>query len=557
MKILFNNLKKVFKISPLSLILISMISLIISLTEIVGLGFLQAFIISILGNENKNNDLVFSIINKFNFFKFESDKILFLYFLIFIYILKNIVQVALNLIFFSFMKKQHFNLLSHFFSVTLAQNYEEIIKNKSSKYNQIFSRYIENFIKLIIGGSLKIFSEIIFIFFVISYLVYVNFILTFSILLFLIFFFFFYNILIKNYLTKNSKKINITEEIIKNHIYEYIKNFREIFIFGLKDIFFNKFKIYSNNYTKYEKKYLFVSSLARNILEVFLIIFILGYFIYNKNNLENSFSSIIVLIFALIRLLPSVNIINFNIAQISQNSFSAIQLQKFIYSKKKYDFSTKVEKIRNKSLNFIKFNNLGFNFLKNDYLFKHLNFKFYCGEMILIKGKSGAGKTTLVDMLAGLRKPTEGNIFFFDKSNRKLNFNDFGYVSQSPSLFSNTLSYNLTFKEKLNKIEEEKLIYLIYKVNLNFNIKKKNILNYEISEDGKNLSGGQLKKISLIRNYFISPTVIILDEITANLDQFSSNRVVDLINENRKDKIHFIISHKNDKNLKFDQIINL
>jgi ABC-type multidrug transport system fused ATPase/permease subunit len=558
MKSFFINLEKVFKISSTSLILISIISLLVSLTEILGLGFLQVFLISIFSNENTDNNSLFSFLKKFNFFGLDIDKILLFYFLTFFYILKNILQIFLNFIFFTFIEKQHVNLLSVFFSVTLSKNYQEIIRNKSTKYNQLFSRYIENFIKNIIGGTLKIFSEIIFVFFVLVYLAYVNFVLTFYILFILLFFFLFYNLLIKSYLTKNSKKISETEEILKNTIYEYIKNFREIFIFRLKKSFFYKFQLHSNNFTRYEKKYLFIASLARNILEVLLIIFILGYLIYNKNNLENSFSSIAIIIFALIRLLPSVNTLNHNLAQISQHSYSTIELQKFINLKyKKFNFSTNVSLIIKKKLNYIKLNNLGFNFLNNNYLFKHLNFKFYLNEIILIKGKSGTGKTTLVDLLTGILKPTEGKVLFFDKNNKKFNFNNFGYVSQSPTLFSNTLAYNLTFKEQLTQNEKEKLIHLINKIDLNLGSKTIDILNHEISEDGKNLSGGQLKKISLIRNYFFDPKVIILDEITANLDQNSSKKVIDLINENKKDKIHFIISHKNEKNINFDKTINL
>ena len=169
-----DNFKKAFQISPLSILGISFISLTISITEIVGLGLLQIFLISVMGNELTDNfflrvttflsNLGFDD-NKLNIFKLI---ILFLFF-------KNLLQIFLNFTFFSYIRIKHNEYIHKFAYVLLSKNYSKIISEKNTKFNQIFSRYIENFVKNILGSTLKIISESIFILLIIIFLLNIKF----------------------------------------------------------------------------------------------------------------------------------------------------------------------------------------------------------------------------------------------------------------------------------------------------------------------------------------------------------------------------------------------
>ena len=565
MKHFFSNFKKVFQISPISMISISLIALTISLTEILGLGFLQIFLLSIFDNNNINIPFV-DIKSFFNYFAVSDYKIFALKLLIFFFVFKNILQIFLNYLFFSFLQNRHDKLIKKFIKTLMSKNYTQIIYDRNTKYNQIFSRYIENFVKNILGSTLKIVSEVIFVFLIIIYLINIELNLILTILTIIIIFLILYNLPIKRYLTKNSKKISVSEEILKNYVYEYIKNFREIFIFKIGNSIFKEFSKFSTNFVNYEKKYLFISSLSKNIFEIFLIFFIGIYFFYftNLEKFSIEMSSTIIVIFALIRLMPSINVINHCLAQMSQHSFAYDELNNYFKenntplsnSKDVIDIRKGITK-SNTNIDEISIENLSFHYRKEEKVFSNLNFKFKINEIILISGKSGSGKTTFVDLITGILMPTSGKVNFYNTSKQKIKFDNFGYVSQNPTLFSNTLMYNLTFKNDLLSHEKSKLLTLIKLLDLNINKQDENLLNYEIKEDGKNLSGGQLKKISLIRTFFHDPEVIILDEITANLDTNSSNAVTNLINNNKKTKIFFIISHKSEDNLKFDKILNL
>ena len=559
-----DNFKKAFQISPLSILGISFISLTISITEIVGLGLLQIFLISVMGNELTDNfflrvttflsNLGFDD-NKLNIFKLI---ILFLFF-------KNLLQIFLNFTFFSYIRIKHNEYILKFAYVLLSKNYSKIISEKNTKFNQIFSRYIENFVKNILGSTLKIISESIFILLIIIFLLNIKFNTIITLLTILLLFLLIYNLPIKKYLVKNSKRTGISEEILKNYIYEYVKNFREISIFKLKENYFRNFKLISKNYTNYEKKYLFVSSLSKHILEIFLIFFLAIYFllIVDIKYLSNELSSTLIILFGLIRLMPSINIINHCVQQMSQHSFAYEELNNYFSSEKisvlkksdNFVFNTK-KFVNNNDISEIRLNNVSFSY-ENNQIFKNLNLRFKLNEIVLIKGKSGSGKSTLIDLITGISKPTSGTVNFVNKNKVLKKFDNFGFVSQNPTLFSNTLKYNLTFKNSLSIDEEYKLLQLINLLKLNFNNKIDDILNYQIMEDGKNLSGGQLKKISLIRTYFHNPKIIFLDEITANLDKASSKRIIHLINNFKNNKFIFIVSHQPEKILSFDKIVDL
>ena len=117
-----------------------------------------------------------------------------------------------------------------------------------------------------------------------------------------------------------------------------------------------------------------------------------------------------------------------------------------------------------------------------------------------------------------------------------------GLVSQSIYLFNDTIENNIAFG---NKIEKNKLNKVLNNVNLD----SKGVfsLQNEISENGKNLSGGEIQRIAIARALYNDAELIIFDEPTSNLDYDNTMLIEKLINSLRKNKTIFVISH--DKNL--------
>ncbi|HLA49604.1 MAG TPA: ABC transporter ATP-binding protein [Thermodesulfovibrionia bacterium] len=189
-----------------------------------------------------------------------------------------------------------------------------------------------------------------------------------------------------------------------------------------------------------------------------------------------------------------------------------------------------------------------------------INFRVKKGELVAIVGKSGAGKTTLVDMLPGFYKPVSGSIFIDDidvndvtlESLRK----NIGIVSQDIILFNETVMDNIALG-KLDATEEE--IKEAAKAAYAHDFIKEMLHGYNtiIGERGIRLSGGQKQRISIARALLKNPPILILDEATSSLDTASEIIVQKALDNLMTNRTTFVIAHRLSTVRKADKILVL
>ena len=168
----------------------------------------------------------------------------------------------------------------------------------------------------------------------------------------------------------------------------------------------------------------------------------------------------------------------------------------------------------------IKFQNVSFKYFDSDkYIFEDLNLNFDKNKHTVITGPNGSGKSTLVGLLSGILYPEQGTV--------KTSQCKFGYVGAKPMILNSTLRENLLYGND-ESINDENLIKIIKKFNL-FDDEDKYNLDEVISN--KNLSSGQMQKISFSRVLLNEVNVLILDESTANLDQETKTQIYEIISE--------------------------
>ena len=172
-----------------------------------------------------------------------------------------------------------------------------------------------------------------------------------------------------------------------------------------------------------------------------------------------------------------------------------------------------------------------------------------------IAGKTGCGKTTLIEMLLALRHPSEGSIKADGTdifNNVKAWRNMAGYVPQTIHLIPGTLRENIAFGVPEEHIDDEKVRYALELAQLSeFSSDRL------ISADGNNLSGGQRQRIGIARALYRDVKLLILDEATSNLDQETERAFVSAL-DNLKGKLTVIvIAHRENTLEKCDQVIRL
>lgn len=163
----------------------------------------------------------------------------------------------------------------------------------------------------------------------------------------------------------------------------------------------------------------------------------------------------------------------------------------------------------------------------NDLTVASLNIK--AGERVAILGRNGSGKSTLLQILAGMQIPQQGQILLDDLSLSHLDPNDLRrdmqLLGQQARLFFGSVRENITMGRPLATDEEIQQALIISGAD-EFVRKQKDGLNYQITEGGQGLSGGQRQALLLARTLIVQPSILLLDEPTAWLDEMSEKRFI-------------------------------
>ena len=169
-------------------------------------------------------------------------------------------------------------------------------------------------------------------------------------------------------------------------------------------------------------------------------------------------------------------------------------------------------------------------------------------KKLAIVGPSGAGKTTLINLIDRLYNPTNGKILLGDLDISSINLyrwrSLFSIVSQSNEIISGTIRDNLLFGLKYLPTDQQLLLALEKACLKDYVVSLPNELDTFVGEDGVKLSGGQKQRLQIARVYLKNTPYVILDEATSNLDPDTEKIVMDAINEFKKKKTVIIIAHR-------------
>ena len=178
---------------------------------------------------------------------------------------------------------------------------------------------------------------------------------------------------------------------------------------------------------------------------------------------------------------------------------------------------------------------------------KNLNFSINKGETIAFVGASGAGKSTILNLVIGFFQSTGGQVLIDDQDIKSLNLQSYrshiAVVPQNAILFSDSIRENIIYGT--NDISEEELKKIIKAANLEELIESlPEGIDTKITEHGRNLSGGQRQRISIARAFVRNPKILILDEATSALDSVSEKKIQESIEKLVKDRTTLVVAHR-------------
>ena len=196
----------------------------------------------------------------------------------------------------------------------------------------------------------------------------------------------------------------------------------------------------------------------------------------------------------------------------------------------------------------IEFNNLNFKYPDGDEtILENISFTINAGEMVGIIGKTGCGKTTIVDLLLRTYNVDENTILIDDNDIMKLPFKKvrdaIGYVPQDNFLFSDTISNNIGFA--FEEVDEEKIVNAAMLADVHNNIIEFNE-KYEtvLGERGVTLSGGQKQRVSIARALIKNPPILIFDDSVSAVDTKTEETILSNLRRLRSGKTTIMIAHR-------------
>lgn len=233
-------------------------------------------------------------------------------------------------------------------------------------------------------------------------------------------------------------------------------------------------------------------------------------------------------------------------------------MQKF---KSGFDKKPNNQIVKNLELGNIKFSNISYKYSKNDKpLFQNLNLNFQLNNKYILIGDSAAGKSTLLNLIAGLLRNYSGDIKIDNISYSAISDNNLhekiSYLQQDPYIFSASLKWNLTLGKK---IPDAKVNSVIHECGLEDMISKlPNGLETVLNDQGKQLSGGQKQRISFAREILRDTPIYLLDEATSALDKSASVKLEKAI-LSKKNKTVIMVTHHLREEIKqlANKVINL
>ena len=494
---------------------------------------------------------------------------------IFFFILKNIINIFL-IYFKNYLAYEIFKSVSNQMYISyIHQPYIFFLNFNSSAAIRNFQSEIPMFSRLVFS-IINLIQDIVLTCSIIGFLFFINFLATSLIIIAISFVGLLYFFSIKNLLKKWAKSRIFYENLKIKNILESFQGIREIKIFQAQNNILNLFNYNNSAASSNTRKERTLAEIPKIFFEVLILfIFILIFIFLIKFGYSSS--EIVLLLsvyfFSAIRIMPCIN----RIINSSQNIKFCLPSMDIIYKEcQKLNKSESDRNLDSSKLNFnneIKLDNVSFQYPKNDFfILKNINLKIKKNSITGIFGKSGNGKTTLVNIITGLLNPSSGFIYCdsADISQKKSSWQKLlSYVPQNVYLYDDTIENNIKFKifeekkefNKSNFTEMQQDVFLKKAIDLaglsSFIDSLENGLQSTTGELSAKISGGQKQRIGIARAIYKNSKILILDEATNSLDRSAEDEILNQL-YNLKNKLTIIIISHNKDNFRIcDQIFEL
>lgn len=499
------------------------------------------------------------IYNLFNFTSPTQLAAFIMVMLILVFVVKNVFLYFMNVVQLRFVYTNQFATSRRMMINFMQRPYEYYLNADTSVIQRNITSDVNNMYGLILS-SLQLISEIIVFICLVAILISQDAEMTITIAALLIVVLLVIKYFIKPVMTKAGQENQDYYSGLYKWIDESVTGIKEIKIANKENYFINGYADCGAGYVNAVQKYNLYNSTPRLLIETIAIAGMVGYMLVvmaRGTSLTQLLPQLTVLAAAAARLLPSANRINNYLTSIAyfepflMNVSDNLQMEihdgSISYNSDDYRKKKEVEKLP--VLKSINLDKISYKYPGTDKLIlDNADMEIPVGKSVGIVGTSGAGKTTIVDVMLGLLKPVSGHIYAdgVDVMEHYPQWlKNIGYIPQTIFMIDSTIRKNVAFGYADDEIDDNKVWQALKEASLDEFVRSlPEGLDTKIGERGIRLSGGQRQRIGIARALFEDPEVLVLDEATSALDNETEAAIMDSINRLHGRKTLVIIAHR-------------
>ncbi|NLG03768.1 MAG: ABC transporter ATP-binding protein [Clostridia bacterium] len=529
-----------------------------ALMELVGVSFITQ-LVSLVTDSKKihTNQLMSSI---YDFFGMKSDReflLMVVIALIIIYFVKNVYLLWINYVQYTFIFRNQLRLSGRLIDCYLKKPYTYHLNKNSAEMVRNVMLDSERFFQMLLSLFL-LFSELLISVLLCVYLLIVDPFITISVVVILGVFTGVYLLLFRNKAKEYGKTNQVYDGRMHQSINQALGAVKDVKILHREKYFVNAFvscgkqkmrALRNNNVLGQAPKYVIETVCIGAILVVLVIK------IYHGTDLNTMIPQLAAFAIAAFKLLPSVSKINnyMNLIIFLKPSVDLIYRDiKETEDMVQYEIADALESNEvygNEHPKAIEIKDLCYHYPNTDRdVLKHVSFSIPLGSSVGLIGQSGAGKSTMADIILGILTPTSGTVTYgsMNVHEHPLKWSDkLAYIPQAIYLADDTIRANVAFGIDEDQIDEDKVWNALEEAQLSHFVKElPDGLDTMTGERGVRLSGGQRQRIGIARALYNNPEILVLDEATSALDSETELAVMEAIDRLQGRKTLIIIAHR-------------
>ena len=555
-----STLNKIFYVLPkgdtIKLVILLLLMLVAAILEVVGIGMIPAFV-AIVADPDRILEITW-LQPVLRSLEISDARDLLLWgsgALVGVFIIKSAYVIAFNYFEAHFISRRRYMISHRLMRAYMQAPYIFHVQRNTADLLRNIAYEIDYFINNVVSNLLKMARESVMALAILTFLFVMEPLITLLIIVLSVLGSGTFILLNKRKMKEYGEEEQLRRSRMIKALNQGMGGIKDARVLNREDEFIDKFRIEAFKSMRLKAYIRFIQQIPRPVVEttaVLGMLLVAVLLLWQDRSIAAIIPILALFAMATVRLMPSIQQIVSMYTNLRYNLVSIEPIYEDLKELEGYNARFNEDRKSKSKLEFekeIRINNLSYHYPDSEeQAIDGISLTIAKGDAVAFVGSSGAGKTTIVDIILGLLDPEEGEIYVDDKNiadNISAWQRNVGYIPQVIYLADETLRSNVAFGLPEAEIDDSKVMNAIKLAQLETMLERLPLgLDTIVGEDGTRLSGGQRQRIGIARALYHDPKVLIMDEATSALDNITEKQIIEAIESLKGDHTLIMIAHR-------------